>query len=1051
MGGWDDFLKNVRDGSIAVPIVGTYANQGLTWALGDDEEVGQSATGRFIEKKVLEPAGRPLEKILHGMAWAYDNGVSQPMSTFLLAGTHAENGNMGDLLSASAWGKAWQVANHVSPGQAFWADHGEVEEILKDRPLYATPPKAYLPPGWDDLTEDEQQDLLKRGGMPVVGNRAVEQLRRDSTFFKYASGAADFAARWWLDPTILAGKAIGAARKEFVVTPRPREGWSAGDLNQMMASSRMARAQEFIWNNRAQPDLINNLSMFKKSALGPRAGGIISQLKSPDEVALFLRTTLGDVEARAQLQSQNAAAAMRMEQDTSRLANLEVEALPRVQAQANPQAEAMVTNRMDELRTRIAADEDLVARYDATLGHYAELDALNLTRLSGSRAYARTANQRLFRTGPAMGSTSREVNAIGKTRIYASDMFGSSATFVRSFAEAHPNGLIAIDDIHPESVDELRGLISRIPGIGPEIRAEYLNNYLKTTTEGQRIEALEQIQGHGVTAVAQKHGLTYDEGLALYREYRSNITRGQEELRRYSGANRPMVEGETRQSADIFAGHDGRLKIHPNMVTKLANDQILIDLKALDTTLARHSSALSAIRTARAGNPDWIVDGLDYMSHLWKFATLFRLGYIPRVLSDDLLGQTARLGAATMAARAGFGVKNLATNLFHYRPASHYEGAAAVAREGMRYADEEIAQIAPRIEARNARRDTRLAVLATDLERAEARLQHMQYRRSAQGAQGAPGQTAAMDTLIQRLTQQRDAVVSERTYLASGANRVDYDLEVRMQELAGHREGLELAERTALEARARGFRQSSQLDRQVEVAPGVRLPASGAGEQGEYYMKLISSDDSLRTLLQRNKQLIHSNLQRSYNSKAAAPISYPGTEERFVEAWHKAINHQIMQDPFARMAVNGSTPGEMARWLRTTPQGRAYRKRLGITYDTPERIAQSVWHEVDEYIPLSDAAPGLREAVARGEADIDYLTEVAKVGVYPQYVHSTQLGEALAGSNQASRAADGVIDWWYKWAASLPADRMSRHPCSTSSTRGTHAPWPRRRCGRACT
>jgi hypothetical protein len=239
---------------------------------------------------------------------------------------------------------------------------------------------------------------------------------------------------------------------KYVVTPRPRAGWSGEDIGKMMESSRMSKVQKFIWANKDNPHLINNLSMFKKSALGPRAGGIIAQLKTPEEVGLFLRTTLGDAEARARLQTENAAAELRMGTIDERLSKLELEALPRVRAQANPAAEAMVTKRMDELRTQLQGDEDLVARYDATLNHYAELDALNLTRMSGSRAYTRTANERLFRTGPALGSTGSEVGKLAKTRIYANDMFGSSATLVRSFAEAHPNGMIAIDDIHPEAV-----------------------------------------------------------------------------------------------------------------------------------------------------------------------------------------------------------------------------------------------------------------------------------------------------------------------------------------------------------------------------------------------------------------------------------------------------------------------------------------------------------------------------------------------------------------------------------------------------------------------
>jgi hypothetical protein len=1014
-----DFLKNVRDGASVLPIVGAYIGN-----IGPHDEEG-TATSRFIGDEILKPGSRPLEKTLHGMAWLYDNGVSQPMSTFLLAGTHAENEGVDELFKSSQWAKAWNVANNVSPGQAFWADHGEVEEILKGRPYYASPPKEYLPEDWKSLTEDEQQELLKDAGAPAIGNRAVEKMRRDSAFFKYASGATDFAARWWLDPTVLALKGVGAARQKYAVTPRPKGGWSTSDIDSMMNSSRMAKAEEFIWANKDNPQLINNLSMFKKSALGPRAGSIISQLKSPEEVSLFLRTTMGDIGARAKLKSENAAADLRMMEVDTRISTLELETLPRLSTRLKPGAQAMIQGHIDDLKARLAGDEDQIARYEATLGHYAELDALNLTRYSVERAYARTTNQRLFRTGPALGTVSRggtaaKAPALAKTRVYANDLFGSSATMIRGFAESRPNGMIAIDDLHPEAIDELRGTIARIPGVGPDIRADLLNRYLKTTTEGERMTLLDEIQGLGVKKVAEKHGFSSDEAMALYREYRANVTHGQEDLRRYSGANL----GDQKQSVDIFAGHDGRLVIHPNMVTKLANDQILIDLNALDKTLARNGSALRALRTSRLGNPDWLVDGLDYTTHLWKFATLFRLGYIPRVLSDDLLGQTARLGAATMAARAGYGVKNLATNLFHAKRPAYYQGAEAAAKQGLKYADNEIAALRPDLDRISTSLERANAVYRTDVTKAKTRATKARNTLAAMDRAADPVKYSAMSKLADKLDDQ--VVQAEKrleTHSPARRERLGA-LTEQMDELLAGRE-TQLGEiKAAAEAAKKGFRQASQLNKPVSVG-GIELPPALAGEKGEYYMKMISSDDSLRTLLQRNKQIIHSNLQKSANTKAAAPISYPGTEKTFVESWHKAINHQIMQDQLAVQAVKGGSIDDMTRWLTNTPAGRAYRKRLGIKYDTPDRIAAAVWHEIDEYMP---AGSGIREAAMKGEADIDYLAAMAKTGVYPQYVHSSQLGEALAGSNHAARATDRVIDWWYKWAASLPADRMSRHP-----------------------
>ena len=241
----------------------------------------------------------PLEKAMAGLEWTYDNAISQPISTFLLmSGQNQDVEDIGTFFKGSEWSRAWQAANHVSPGQAlssFYAtDEKGFGDIVNGRPLYATPEAAYLPPGWAEMSEDEQQEMLREAGMPVIGNRAVEQLRRDHAWFTFASGATDFATRWWLDPVVLAGRAAGAAREKYIVKPRPRGGWGADDIDSIMADSTMGKAQDFLWRNKDNPALINNLTMFRKSALGPRAGGIISSLRSPEEVNLFLRTNSGN-------------------------------------------------------------------------------------------------------------------------------------------------------------------------------------------------------------------------------------------------------------------------------------------------------------------------------------------------------------------------------------------------------------------------------------------------------------------------------------------------------------------------------------------------------------------------------------------------------------------------------------------------------------------------------------------------------------------------------------------------------------------------------------
>ncbi|MEW1547533.1 hypothetical protein [Streptomyces tsukubensis] len=1013
MGFWDEIL----DASALIPIAGGW----IEMARDDDRPETNvsralSAAGGATEGVV----GPPLESALQGMNWIYDNGISQPMSTFLLTSSHAEGEGWGKIFEASNWARSWDIAEHVSPGQAFWADLDEVEEIRKGNLLYAQPALSALPPEWSDWTEDQRQDYLRDAGMPAIGNRAVQKMQREHSWFNFASGATDLAARWWLDPVVLAGKAVSVAREELVVRSRPKGGWSGDDIDRMMSESTMGKAQDFLWANRDNPALINNLSMFKKSALGPRAGGIISTLKSPEEVSLFLRTTLGDVQARATLQERNALAAQRLEQDTARLSELGLR-LPRLQEAGSTRAAAMVQTRMDELNRQVNADDALTSRYQATLNHFAELDALNLTRWSFARAERRTSAQGAFRTGPAAGrSAGQSGPRLASARVYSDDFFGPSLTVLRSFKEAHPNGVMAVDDITPESVTELRAHVARIPGLSGAERQEMLNGWLKTTTEGERLQRLDEIQKLALVRVAEKRGFTADEAMALYREYRANITSGQDELRRYSAGSTP---GQTVH-LDEFLDDGGKLSVHPVLATQLANSQILIDIKALDTVLARHGSALKALRTTAIGNSDWIKNSAEYFTHLWKFGTLFRLGYIPRVLGDDLAGQVARLGAATMAVRAGWGVKNLATNLARWRLPSHYQAQEATAREGIRYIDEEIALIRPQAEAIRGTVQVRQMLHEDSLRRARDRHRRATNRMNAlDPATATPVQIRAHQTLvdrhageIQRAQQRLD------TRLIGQRSRLE-ELDEQLTELAAQRAAsLETADGLKLAAQ-RGFKQQSQLHRQVETG-GAVLPAAFQGPKGEFYYQQIGSDDSLRTLLQRNKQIVHSNLQRAYGRSHGVAISYPQAPEKFVGSWHQAINNQIMQDPAARLAVQGKSVEELAHWLGRTPAGRAYRKRLALMHTSDTVLASRIWHTVDEYMP----SPEIRSAALEGKADMDFLTAAAEMGRRPMDVHTTQLAETLGGRQGMSQGVDRVIDWWYKWAASQPADRMSRHP-----------------------
>lgn len=1068
IGSW---LKDVGDGiasgteavASAANVVDRYINpfHGELQSLPEDrrDESKDTALGNYVNHQV--------ETAAQGLNWLYSNGVSQPISTvFLQAKVAGERGNPGNYLSASAWSRAWHAANYISPGQAAMLDNplgmtsqtpvskggpAQAQPAIDSQPLYYSPAASALPAGWDQLSQDQQQQILKDAGMPAVGNRYIANLRAESNLFKYGSGTLDFGVRWWLDPAILGGKALGAARRESQVVRRPTEGWSGEDINKLMDKSLMGRAQDYIYANRANPQLLNNLSMARNSALGPRFGAIASLLKSPEEVNDFLRVGLGDINAMERLQTKNALAASRIQQDTERFSALGL-MRTRYANLGNEQMSKLVEQHMDDLTTRINADDALVNRYNQVLGHANELDELNLSRWSFSRAEQQTeaqnaylartarkgaARERGFTPGMPVLSAGAQPGGAGllggrvgtaayasgspisggfvKSRIYGvGDFFSAPVTLVRAVKEMRPNGYMRVDDLDKDSIVELRAQLARIPAIKAETKATILNQYLQTTTEGERVALLNDVGRIGAAKVAEKHGLDGKQGLEIFQEQMKRKLGEVDNMKRYSAAWKEGEKGTaaegTKVRVDEFTDEGGKLVTAPNLVTRLANDHVFQDLAELDKVLARHASPLRALREHPLGNADWMLDGADYMTSLFKFATLFRLGYIPRVAGDDVAGQWARAGSAAMAMRIKWGVQNGATNLAMWQAKPFLAAVQATKLEGVKYAESELARLKDDITPLRAQVSGRRASNAVDLERAQARYDKAQVRHEARPT---PATQALVDKHGDAL-----ALASRRASIgAPGKN-------IRLQSLeqqAGHLERFRDLSRRAADDAAEKQKKSFQGSHPVEISPGVFAPASLAGsKQAEMYAKLISPDEALGQIFQTNKQLMHGNLQRSFDHGGKV-IRATDDEALHATSWAHAINNQLAQDALAVQAIKGASADDMSQWLQRTAEGRAYRKRLGLRFTSADELANSAFHDVADYLP----SPLIREKALEGKVTPAFLQEEVPNLAHRPEVHTGQVGQSQL---KYKRALDRVISSWFNVAATIPAKSLSRHP-----------------------
>lgn len=1029
----------------------------------------------------------PLETTLSGLAWVRDNAISRPITTTELMLQKALANPLGsDVVSGDEWAHSWSAAKHISPAQAFLHDRkpqdlwkltpigmiasgfGDTERADQVRQIEQAPLEykrpANLPPGFDRMPWDQQQQMLKEAGMPVQGNAAIQQQRNSSDFFKYGTGIIDFGLSWYGDPLVLTGKVVGVAKTAAVTRP-VTAAWDTARIDAELSRDIMAKTQDYIWTNRSNPQLLNLLPIAKDSAMGPRFGAIAATLQNPREVNLFLRVGLGDMNAYRELAAANLQAGAIITQDTSRLAAL---GLAKSKYANYPQLQSLIDREIARLEGGLAANTAMVDRYKQILDNYQEIDRIGMTRFSFARAeqqleasnqYVSGAARRAGQAGdrsfvanrsfaisprqpgePVVGFTSPAQQALRRsvrdplpggaqtvaTRVYSS-FFGTPLTVIRSFGEYRPNGHINVGNLDADSIKELRGFVSRIPGLKTWERQNIINGYIRSASEGERTNIVEGVQHTAMRAIAKRHGFTDEEADALWREHLKR--QGIEKQNLYSTVKMPGAEAGEHIRVDVFEDGSGGWKVHPNLVSRLINSQQMIDLDAYDRLLARNGSALKALRNPAGSAREWIENSGDYLNQLWKFGTLLRLGYIPRVLGDDLAGQMARLGAATMALRAGWGIKNAATNMARAYQRPIFEARAAAHLEGVKYADDELkvlaGQIAQAQKMHNSLQSVnqRAVVVAQNrVARAQARLQQLQAQHAA-GTGSIP--TAARINAAQQLVNRHTAALNAATMraqvgLSPGKLRALQDLQQQEAYLQQYRT---LAQQAADDALAR-TQKVTQATKPLQLAPGLTLPGAFEGQRGQMYQEMISSEDALANIFLTNKQLLHGNLQRTWDHGAV--VSNAMVEpERHLAAWQHVINAQFGNDQLARLALEGRGVDEMRTWLLQTPEGIAYRRRLGENLTSADDIARRVHYDVNEIVPT----PELRaKALTDDGVQLEDLTDQFPNPATRPDVHRAQIAANLEGGNAHRQGLNKIMDGWFRFAASLPADRMSRHP-----------------------
>ena len=199
------------------------------------------------------------------------------------------------------------------------------------------------------------------------------------------------------------------------------------------------------------------------------------------------------------------------------------------------------------------------------------------------------------------------------------------------------------------------------------------------------------------------------------------------------------------------------------------------------------------------------------------------------------------------------------------------------------------------------------------------------------------------------------------------------------------------------------------------------------GQFADIHRANSSAENSFNTLVDDNAGLVSKSLTKvGYGEvKPDAPNYY--------QAWAHALNYQFRNSGVAMKLMDNMDPADVARWLKSDPEGRIVAKRLGLDPWEIDGHVAAVKGFVDSYIPSAS----LRKTLVESTENAPITPEMLR-GIYAgtdglPTVHGHILEENL---NLGSvRNVKNIVNGIFRFLGSMPEDLWARHPLYISMYR----------------
>ena len=199
------------------------------------------------------------------------------------------------------------------------------------------------------------------------------------------------------------------------------------------------------------------------------------------------------------------------------------------------------------------------------------------------------------------------------------------------------------------------------------------------------------------------------------------------------------------------------------------------------------------------------------------------------------------------------------------------------------------------------------------------------------------------------------------------------------------------------------------------------------GQFADIHRSNSSAENSFNTLVDDNAGLVSKSLTKAgYGEvKPDAPNYY--------QAWAHALNYQFRNSGVAMKLMDNMDPADVAKWLKSDPEGRIVANRLGLDpWEVNEHVA-TVKGFVDSYIPSASLRKTLIESTENAPITPDMLRGIYAGTDGLPTVHGHILEENLTLGSV--RNAKNIVNGIFRLIGSMPEDLLARHPLYVSMYR----------------